>query len=76
MRVMEWSEFTQNWETAFPRAKQRFPNLGDALSSQERTDRTRFEAHLARTHHLTMEEARQELADFLFVESLAREAGH
>jgi hypothetical protein len=36
-------------------------------------DRDKFVAYLARTHHLTLTEAREEVDDFLYVESLLRE---
>ncbi|WP_342777310.1 hypothetical protein [Ruegeria sediminis] len=36
-------------------------------------DRKRFEAYLAERHHLTVNEAREEVEDFLFTESLNRE---
>ncbi len=38
-------------------------------------DRDRFEAHLAVTHQMTLDEARQEFEDFLYIETLAREVG-
>jgi len=38
-------------------------------------DRDRFEAHLADTHQMTLDEARQEFEDFLYIETLAREVG-
>ena len=39
-----------------------------------RNDRKQFEAYLAERHHLTVNEAHEELEDFLFTESLNREA--
>jgi len=36
-------------------------------------DRKRFEACLAKRHHLTMNEAHEELEDFLYLEDLNRE---
>ena len=40
----------------------------------EMEDRKQFEAYLAERHHLTVNEAREELEDFLFTEALNREA--
>ena len=37
-------------------------------------DRTRFELYLARLHNITQTEVREEIEDFLYVETLAREA--
>ncbi len=71
---MDWLEFTQDWASSYSRAKQRFPNLRDADMSYLKRDRGRFEAYLADRHHLTMSEAREELEDFLYVETLLRES--
>lgn len=72
--MLNWSEFTQDWASSFSRAQMRFPNLHESDMPFLKSDRRRFEAYLADRHHLTLEEARQELDDFLFVEALAREA--
>lgn len=37
-------------------------------------DRSRFEAYLAGMHNLSIQEAHEEIEDFMFVETLAREA--
>ncbi|WP_050927696.1 hypothetical protein [Aestuariivita boseongensis] len=71
---MTWSDLTMNWGEWFARIKHRFPNLDDGAMPFAKTDRARFEAYLADTHDLTLNEAREELDDFLFVEQLAREA--
>ncbi|TNF63694.1 MAG: hypothetical protein EP307_04645 [Rhodobacteraceae bacterium] len=71
---MTWSDLTGNWGAWFARIKTRFPNLDDGAMPFLKQDRDRFEAYLAQTHDLTLEEAREEFEDFLYVESLAREA--
>lgn len=71
---MTWSDVTQNWADVFSRIKGRFPNLDDGAMPFAKTDRSRFEAYLADTHDLTLTEAREELDDVLYVETLAREA--
>lgn len=71
---MTWSDLTQNWGEWIARFKKRFPNLDDAAMPFAKVDRSRFEAYLAHTHDMTLSEAREELSDFLFVETLAREA--
>lgn len=72
--AMTWSDVTQNWADVFNRLKNRFPNLDDGAMPFAKTDRERFEAYLAHTHDMTVSEAREELNDVLFVETLAREA--
>lgn len=71
--MTNWSELTQNWAHSFARAKTRFPQLDEADAPFLKLDRSRFEAYLAEKHQLTLTEAREEFADFLFVESLNRE---
>ncbi|KIC43469.1 hypothetical protein RA27_05940 [Ruegeria sp. ANG-R] len=65
---------TQDWGASYARAKRRFPNLRDRDMARVRDDRNQFEAYLAERHHLTVNEAREELEDFLFTEGLNREA--
>jgi hypothetical protein len=60
------------WDEMYPRAKQRFPHLHPGVPNLER-DRLGFVAYLARTHHLTLREAQEEVEDFLFTESLHAE---
>ena len=71
---MTWSDLIQDWGYLYRKLKTRFPNLDDGSMPFLKQDRGRFEAYVAETHNLTLEEARQELEDFLFVEALAREA--
>ncbi len=75
LRMTSWTELTQDWANSYTRAKTRFPNLLDCDMPYLKLDRGRFESYLAERHQLTLEEARQELEDFLFVESLNRELG-
>lgn len=62
-----------NWVEILPRAKQRFPHLRSARAPNPALDLEAFVAYLAHTHHLTLREAREEVADFLFTESLHAE---
>ncbi|MCR9126502.1 MAG: hypothetical protein NXH82_10280 [Rhodobacteraceae bacterium] len=71
---MTWADLTQNWAIWFARIKQRFPNLEDSAMPFLKQDRQRFECYLAETHQLTLTEAREEFEEFLYIESLAREA--
>ncbi|OED47770.1 hypothetical protein [Leisingera sp. S232] len=62
-----------SWIDRMPRIKQRFPHLKASNAPSILDDRDRFVAYLARTHQLTMTEAKEEVEDFLYVESLLRE---
>lgn len=71
--MLKWADLTQDWTASYARAKKRFPNLLDKDMPVVKKDRKRFEAYLAERHHLTVNEAREELEDFLFTEGLNRE---
>ncbi|KUJ86069.1 hypothetical protein AVO45_03650 [Ruegeria marisrubri] len=71
--MLNWSDLTQDWASSYARAKARFPNLRDRDMAFVKKDRKRFEAYLAERHHLTVNEAHEEVEDFLFTESLNRE---
>ncbi len=68
---MHWSDLTQNWSLWFTRFKSQFPNLDDASMPFLKLDRARFEAHLAETHDMTLNEAREAVEGFLYIETLA-----
>ena len=70
---MTWSDLTRNWGDWFKRMQTRFPHLDDSAMPFLKQDRGRFEAYLAQTHDLTIDEAREELEDFLFVEAMQLE---
>ena len=75
MLLMYWSDLTQNWPLWFSRFKAQFPNLDDASMPFLKLDRNRFEAHLAETHDMTLNEAREAVNGFLYIETLARAQG-
>ncbi|MBY6065544.1 hypothetical protein KUW17_02245 [Leisingera aquaemixtae] len=62
-----------SWIDRMPRIKQRFPHLKASNAPSILDDRDKFVAYLARTHHLTLNEAKEEVEDFLYIESLLRE---
>lgn len=70
---MEWSEVNRNWTDWSARIQKRFPLLDCAEMERTRHDRRAFEAYLARTHNLSLNEAHEEIDDLLFLESLAAE---
>lgn len=70
------SQISLNWVEVLPRAKQRFPQIRSSNAPNPTRDLDAFVAYLARTHHLTLQEAREEVADFLFTESLHAELEH
>ena len=71
---MTWTELTLDWTVLIERMKCRFPRIDDSAMSLCHQDRTRFELYLARLHNITQTEVREEIEDFLYVETLAREA--
>ena len=71
--MLNWTDLTQDWSACYARAKRRFPNLRDQDMPRVGKDRKQFEAYLAERHHLTVNEAHEEVEDFLFTESLNRE---
>lgn len=70
---MNWTDLTSNIAKHLNRLKARFPNI-DETEMYEFTDKTLIVDHVAARHDLTPVEAREEIDDWLFVESLARQA--
>ena len=58
---------------SLPRMQTRFPYLQKKLVPSLLQDREAFIEHLAKTHQLTLTEAREEVEDFLFIEGLLEE---
>lgn len=75
---MNWTDMTADWATWYRRLQIRFPKLDDAAMPFSKLDRDRFEAYLADVQNLTLTEAREEIEDFLYIQSLLCEAedGH
>ncbi|WP_292291075.1 hypothetical protein [Marivita sp.] len=71
---MTWTDITENWHTALARLEERFPLLNRDALADPPASLSGLSHHLADTHDLTALEATEELADWLFVESLARQA--
>ena len=70
---MNWTELTNNLSRYVESLKTRFPNL-DSDALQTVSDRNHLIAHVADQHDMSHLEAHQEIDDWLFVESLARQA--
>ena len=70
---MNWTELTNNLSRYVDSLKTRFPNL-DAEELKTVADRHHLIAHVADQHDMSPLEAHQEIDDWLFVESLARQA--
>ena len=70
---MKWSDITADWPEWSQRIRDRFPYLENGPMDRARHNRRAFEAYLADTHNLSLNEAREEIEDFLYVETLARE---
>jgi hypothetical protein len=71
---MTWSEFSRNWHAALIRLQARFPLLNGETLPRPSDDLEDITRRLADIHDLTPREASEELADLIFVESLARQA--
>ncbi|EAQ45060.1 hypothetical protein MED193_04501 [Roseobacter sp. MED193] len=61
------------WKAMYPRAKQRFPHLQRETVLSLEQDWEAFVRYLATSHQLTLQEAHEEVEDFLFTESLHAE---
>ena len=70
---MEWSDITKDWATWSERIRNRFPRLETTGMDLARHDRPTFEAYLADKHNLSLNEAHEEIDDFLYIETLAHE---
>lgn len=70
---MNWIETDTNWSAWCARVRDRFPRLDPAIMERRRKDRRAFEAYLADVHKLSLIEAREEIDDLLYIESLSRE---
>lgn len=73
--TLSWADLTADVTSTYRRIKMRFPHLDESAIAFLHHGRARFEAHLAATHQLTPTEAREEFADFLYIEALSRELG-
>ncbi|SFT50449.1 hypothetical protein [Sedimentitalea nanhaiensis] len=71
---MTWKNTTDDLAAWFTRLQSRFPYLDDSAMPHATRGRARFEAYLAQTHNLSLTEAHEEVDDFLYIESLIREA--
>lgn len=72
---MTWTDLTANMARYVPMLVQRFPNTEPDVLDLHATTADTLVAHVADRHDLTRFEARQEIDDLLFVQSLARQAG-
>ncbi|WIY24863.1 hypothetical protein [Parasedimentitalea psychrophila] len=70
---MEALRSTEVGAASLPRMQNRFPYLHPKLVPSLLHDREAFIEHLAKTHQLTLTEAREEVEDFFFIEGLLSE---
>lgn len=73
---MTWADMITDWPHWSARIRKRFPYLESAEMERTRHDRGAFEAYLASSHNLSRNEAREEIEDLLFIETLSREVSH
>lgn len=71
---MNWTDLTANWGNSIRLLKSRFPHIDEKVVQDAAQDPDSVIAHLARQHDLTDSEAREELQDWAFVQSLARQS--
>ncbi|MEQ8341731.1 MAG: hypothetical protein RID15_05220 [Marinovum algicola] len=71
---MDWNDISTNWTDSFKRLKSRFPRIDEQKLGDEPVRRDVLAAHLAHQHDLTELEAEEELRDWAYVQSLARQA--
>ena len=70
---MIWIDISENWPVALERLETRFPLLDcDAMAFPPHSIAS-LAHRLAAKHDLTPLEAREELADWLFIKALARQ---
>ena len=70
---MTWADLTRNWSTHMRALMQRFPHAEAGawqMAQHEPAEMTRV---LAQSHDLTENEAREEMENWMFVQSLARD---
>lgn len=72
---MNWTDITANWSDSLTRLKSRFPLIDTHAMGDAPVHEDIVTAHLARQHDLTPMEAEEELRDWAFIQSLARQAG-
>lgn len=72
---MTWTDMTTDWRRALRGLKTRFPRINEKEIARGPQQTSAIAAHLAKQHDLTPLEAEEELKDWLYVQSLARQAG-
>jgi hypothetical protein len=70
---MTWTEITENWHVTLDRLERRFPCLNRDTLAQPPETMHGLTHHIADSHDLTPLEAGEALADWVFVETLARQ---
>ena len=71
---MTWTDLTKNWPLTRERLLRRFPMADETQLTQAKDAPDAVVRHLAEAHHLTEFEAREELTDWIMIQSLARDA--
>lgn len=70
---MRWSDITADWSYWATIIRGHFPRLSLRHLEMAQSSRDAFEASLANLHDLTVTEAREEINDLIYVQTLARE---
>lgn len=72
---MDWNDISANWNQSLKRLKSRFPRIDESTLARKPVKPEVLAAHLAHQHDLTELEAAEELRDWAYLQSLARQAG-
>lgn len=70
---MNWSDAADDWPAWSRRIRDRFPQLEPGQIARARYDREACEAYIARRQNISLIEAREEIEDLLYIETLAHE---
>lgn len=71
---MDWTYIKRHWTQISGVLLRRFPYANKHLVETYKGQPEVLTRHLAETHHLTVAEAREELRDWIMIQSLARDA--
>lgn len=70
---MNWTDLAANWNTHLRALAQRFPYADKGALNASKGKQSTVLRVLAQSHDLTIGEAHEELEDFMFLQSLARD---
>lgn len=69
---MDWAEIFGNWGQRIELIRDRFPHVEESALARRCASKRDVISYLAESHQLTLDEAREELEDWLFTLGLSR----